>query len=678
MAFRLDNELMQDSLLHVRRHGHGDVEDNILHFSCTDALDEPLGALWLSSYTPPLKRGRHARSFRGIALPKPQTGAVRLAFWRSSFAIAPVWSGVAATAPSAVRVTYAVARRPSSAASIFPSRMYREVSNRLAKFKDYLHIREKSAGTVVDCDVYNHIERHLLECAPHASRNDEVSFEDGSCPSNWSVSGLARRMRLLKKVGDLLDTADEKTTEANLDTLTRHVGDAFGGNSNEASGIKLDLGIVEGLADLKNQIGTDLKGLGVQCDRGSESDAGVRLAALKERVEELHAKEAERAEQRSRLQTQLLEVESAINEKSCVAEASTTRQPVQDSRLEELRREFHEREAQALQRAGSLAATTTQIAANNDHLSQQLDFWKEKARCRKISEQSSIAERKAGQLLASLGLETVPEEVEHAAQLEEGREQSEAADQVKSTPAASTPDAGVVKEHADEQCAVQDLEAMLAELMRRSEEIMGRVEQQRHQERALPDLLLQLGNAQDSPTTDTAAKEANAVSEFQTQLETLRQTKAELLLKIAVGAIWCNPLSLEQEVSAKAAAAPARMDEVMQLRAEVETLRACLESSTKERWRLEAQLGKHRAAAAADLERAVPSSTTTCWTWLDVPLMRLVTLLVKSTCLRRSFALHLLATFRWKAPLSAQGTGGCATVHTSWQGFALIIPEVVL
>ncbi|CAE7918276.1 unnamed protein product [Symbiodinium sp. KB8] len=607
MAFRLDNELMQDSLLHVRRHGHGDVEDNILHFSCTDALDEPLGALWLSSYTPPLKRGRHARSFRGIALPKPQTGAVRLAFWRSSFAIAPVWSGVAATAPSAVRVTYAVARRPSSAASIFPSRMYREVSNRLAKFKDYLHIREKSAGTVVDCDVYNHIERHLLECAPHASRNDEVSFEDGSCPSNWSVSGLARRMRLLKKVGDLLDTADEKTTEANLDTLTRHVGDAFGGNSNEASGIKLDLGIVEGLADLKNQIGTDLKGLGVQRDRGSESDAGVRLAALKERVEELHAKEAERAEQRSRLQTQLLEVESAINEKSCAAEASTTRQPVQDSRLEELRREFHEREAQALQRAGSLAETTTQIAANNDHLSQQLDFWKEKA----------------GQLLASLGLETVPEEVEKAAQLEEGREQSEAADQVKSTPAASTPDAGVVKEHADEQCAVQDLEAMLAELMRRSEEIMGRVEQQRHQER---DLLLQLGSAQ-----DTAAKEANAVSEYQTQLQTLRQTKE----------------ARSQRVRAKAAAAPARMDEVMQLRAEVETLRGCLESSTKERWRLEAQLGKHRAAAAADLERAVPSSTTTCWTWLDVPLMRLVTLLVKSTCLRRSFALHLLATYSW-------------------------------
>lgn len=185
---QLDNELMQDSLLHVRRHGHGDVEDNILHFSCTDALDEPLGALWLSSYTPPLKRGRHARSFRGIALPKPQTGAVRLAFWRSSFAIAPVWSGVAATAPSAVRVTYAVARRPSSAASIFPSRMYREVSNRLAKFKDYLHIREKSAGTVVDCDVYNHIERHLLECAPHASRNDEVSFEElaSILPDDWA------------------------------------------------------------------------------------------------------------------------------------------------------------------------------------------------------------------------------------------------------------------------------------------------------------------------------------------------------------------------------------------------------------------------------------------------------------------------------------------------------------
>ncbi|CAE7241248.1 unnamed protein product, partial [Symbiodinium necroappetens] len=188
---QLDNELMQDCLLHVRRHGHGNVEDNILHLSCMDALDEPLGALWLSSYTPPLKRGRHARSFRGIALPKPQTGAVRLAFWRSSFAIAPVWSGLAAAAPSAVRVTYAVARRPSSAASIFPSRMYSEVSNRLAKFKDFLQLRGQSASTVADCDVYSHIKRHLMECAPcgpHASRNDEVSFEElaSFLPDDWA------------------------------------------------------------------------------------------------------------------------------------------------------------------------------------------------------------------------------------------------------------------------------------------------------------------------------------------------------------------------------------------------------------------------------------------------------------------------------------------------------------
>ena len=102
VSARLDDELLQDSLLHVRRSGHGGVEDNILHFSFVDALDEPLGALWrgfretlvwqkvemiiflllrwsivrsrLSSYTPPLKRGRLARSFRGIALPKPQAG----------------------------------------------------------------------------------------------------------------------------------------------------------------------------------------------------------------------------------------------------------------------------------------------------------------------------------------------------------------------------------------------------------------------------------------------------------------------------------------------------------------------------------------------------------------------------------------------------------------------------
>lgn len=67
---QLNNELEQDSLLRVFRSGHGRTEDNILHCSWLDALDEPLGALWLSSYT---YKHRNPK-FRGVRLPPPKSG----------------------------------------------------------------------------------------------------------------------------------------------------------------------------------------------------------------------------------------------------------------------------------------------------------------------------------------------------------------------------------------------------------------------------------------------------------------------------------------------------------------------------------------------------------------------------------------------------------------------------
>ncbi|CAK8990850.1 Uncharacterized protein SCF082_LOCUS2410 [Durusdinium trenchii] len=145
---QLNNELEQDSLLRVFRSGHGRTEDNILHCSWLDALDEPLGALWLSSYN-----FQHNRpKFRGVRLPQPRSGAVRLSFWRSSFTIAPH----AKRGTRAVRVTYALARRPSSAACIFPSIMHREVhgavdsaktvGRMLTRFKQFLQTRELSGS----------------------------------------------------------------------------------------------------------------------------------------------------------------------------------------------------------------------------------------------------------------------------------------------------------------------------------------------------------------------------------------------------------------------------------------------------------------------------------------------------------------------------------------------------
>ncbi|CAK8990993.1 Uncharacterized protein SCF082_LOCUS2461 [Durusdinium trenchii] len=182
---QLNNELEQDSLLRVFRSGHGRTEDNILHCSWLDALDEPLGALWLSSYN-----FQHNRpKFRGVRLPQPRSGAVRLSFWRSSFTIAPH----AKRGTRAVRVTYALARRPSSAACIFPSIMHREVGRMLTRFKQFLQTRELSgspdSSEQRSAKIYECIRRHVVECAAKRSREiQEVSFQElaSFLPEDWA------------------------------------------------------------------------------------------------------------------------------------------------------------------------------------------------------------------------------------------------------------------------------------------------------------------------------------------------------------------------------------------------------------------------------------------------------------------------------------------------------------
>lgn len=130
-------------------------------------------------------------------------------------------------------------------------------------------------------------------------------------------------MRWLKQVGELLDAADEKTTESDLQTLT---GDALGVAEKALGAAKdsatkhvrnLDLGIAEGLNDLTSQIGSDLKGGAsdvIKAVRRDESDSQPasaeedqqdlntsRVAELKQRIMELEARETERLKTREQL-----------------------------------------------------------------------------------------------------------------------------------------------------------------------------------------------------------------------------------------------------------------------------------------------------------------------------------------------------------------------------------------
>lgn len=428
-------------------------------------------------------------------------------------------------------------------------------------------------------------------------------------------------MRFLKQVGELLDSADEKATDTDLQSLTRQVGDTFGAKKaveavESAKRVTLNFGIVEGLSDLKNQIGSDLKELSSPSHHRPGDEAEDRLAALKERVAELRLKEVERNEGRDGLQKRLEEVELSIRQLQSQEAAQVPLHQETSADLEAMQIEFCEREAASRQREAAALEAIQQAQAANEHLMQQLEFWRDKAK----------------QLLASLGLDAVPEDVEQQISKEEEDHFPSDAPVEGVDNDADESGGQLAEDHANLKQTIEDLEMTLAELMKGSEETIQRVDQQQHHER---DLASQLAAAE--ALSLAQAREADAL---QRKLEELQQAQASQAAPVV------ETISPYRAASA----------ELNQLRHEVESLRQRESELTQGNSALEVKAARLREKAAEDLERAVPSIDTTWWTWLDEPLLKLVTLLVKSTCLRRSFALHLLATLECLLELESWGT----------------------
>jgi len=138
--------------------------------SCVDALEEPLGALWISAYVPCElgdERGEEAEASKlgGVDLPPPEPGAVRAGFWKSAYAITPLWREQG----HAFRLTCALSQHPTRAASVFPDFMRRESDALLSSFRTFLHrCRDLSWRALFsgNCEMYDCVRRHLAERAP--------------------------------------------------------------------------------------------------------------------------------------------------------------------------------------------------------------------------------------------------------------------------------------------------------------------------------------------------------------------------------------------------------------------------------------------------------------------------------------------------------------------------------
>jgi len=505
-------------------------------------------------------------------------------------------------------------------------------------------------------------------------------------------------MKFLRRVGDLLDVADEKTTESDLQTLAGGALGAAGGaieaaKDGAAAKVQgLDLGLKEGWNELATQIGGDLKqgvsaaaavatsaavpsdsaahtGLGetheeslgpIAPQRAASSPlvdpAAQRLADLRERVQELETREAERLQARERVQRRFDEVDGELK-KTLEAES---RDPSDlpfgssvivgdvsgeadakdgdsdadaeggdlgeaEASLEAMRREFCERQATADTRLAVLQAEFREVSSGHEPVDAELNFWKEKAQC----------------MLEARGLDKVPEDLRRRV---DGRDSSGSAagDAAASPPAQRdtveelraeevmlAEHKRCAREREAQQQIYEGLERKLAELMRDSDAAMERADEQRRHERELQAALdaAEAATAAEMEKADEASRQAQSAQEVWDSCE--RSCIAEL------------------QRLREARAQDGVESEAHMLRREAEALRCSVENLSKEGSELEGRLLKYRTAAAADLERAVPLSSSSCWSNIDGPTMKVVTLLVRYSCLRRTFAVHLLATYAW-------------------------------
>mmetsp|Transcript_52065 Transcript_52065/g.96416 ORF Transcript_52065/g.96416 Transcript_52065/m.96416 type:complete len:479 (-) Transcript_52065:8-1444(-) len=467
-------------------------------------------------------------------------------------------------------------------------------------------------------------------------------------------------MHLLKRVGDLLDAADEKTSEADLHTLTRESLEKASGVleaaaagtavsvSDKVQTLDLDLGLASGWKDLREQITGDLKDLrltgaaedesskaasvsdrtdggqtptspaaaktenvqgaagaaaavaqqlllGLAPERDSAAtQAAKRATALKERLQELLAAEAERISEHHKKLERLQEVEAAV---TCEQLLITLERCEPEEACEKLETE------------------TLRIEARCEPLAVEMGFWEELTRAQLRCENTA----------------ELPEDL--------GRSMDQAVWVLDDEERATSEGNGSVVQEADSIVQRQlevlrhshRLEELLGQLMRESDEAMEQTDMERRRAGELEAALV---------VAEEAAAAALAEAEA-ARLKTEEQQSAKQDLE--------SQFRDELQKAVQTARSPAGggLGEAAKLRSESDSLQRAADGIRQETATLESRLGKHRAAAARDLERAVPSEDTGCWSAVDGPALKAVTLLVRSSCLRRSLATYLACTYAW-------------------------------
>eukprot|EP00929_Paragymnodinium_shiwhaense_P078895 TRINITY_DN40940_c0_g2_i1.p1 TRINITY_DN40940_c0_g2~~TRINITY_DN40940_c0_g2_i1.p1 ORF type:complete len:747 (+),score=150.27 TRINITY_DN40940_c0_g2_i1:96-2336(+) len=222
-----------DDLWRVRKTSRQGEEDNIMHVSWLDALDEENPALWFSVYTPD---SADSQELCGVQVPPPDTGAMRVGLWRCCYLISPVWGGSlrkkkAASSSGALlpafKLTLSLCRRTSMAACLFPEEVMRREVGSIFESLTMLLTEESSLDWRAlfswRAPFYDSVRWHLAAKAPSTavlavSPLLRLTFHDISrvLPPGWADS-----------VEDLADSHQDKTQAPSLDDCSEEAFRAF-------------------------------------------------------------------------------------------------------------------------------------------------------------------------------------------------------------------------------------------------------------------------------------------------------------------------------------------------------------------------------------------------------------------------------------------------------------------
>eukprot|EP00929_Paragymnodinium_shiwhaense_P051219 TRINITY_DN25794_c0_g1_i1.p1 TRINITY_DN25794_c0_g1~~TRINITY_DN25794_c0_g1_i1.p1 ORF type:complete len:538 (+),score=204.85 TRINITY_DN25794_c0_g1_i1:175-1788(+) len=526
-------------------------------------------------------------------------------------------------------------------------------------------------------------------------------------------------MQFFKRVGDLLDNADDKATNSDLQTIAKEVTDAAEGAAKEAKrfdlGKSLDLGIVQGWNELTSQLSTDVKaaaelaaetvkrgsitdgsspeGLDGAPDGPSAADAVTTdgqkpvessskpknaedesiLQDLKEHVMELEAQEERRLQAQEQLRARLEQIEAEMETAASPCEAEEEEEEgEQDSEAEEeeeddaadadeegppapdpsptslaadesleleyeermaaMRKEFFERQDVMDKQIKALETELAETSVAKGPLNVELEFCRDQV----------------NRLLRAHGLQEVPAHLSakakaHGAGRTVAGSAEDATDSDDSGDSGGDAEVAARQEQERLQGEVQAqqetyaaLEGRLDEVMKSSEDATERVAEQRQLEKELEAAFAAASESvqQKTGTADAAGK---SVQEAQSAKAEAERACIEEMQSL-------REARLEAHRSTEG---PGAADALSGLRRKADALKTSCEELKEENSRLDARLRGYRAASAAELERAVPLATSGCWRSIDGPTMKFVSLLVRSACLRRTFAVYLLATYAW-------------------------------